>query len=134
MAETRSGEQRRTVQQEAVRQALEAAVGFMSVQELHYRLNRGGASVGLATVYRQLNALVEAGLADTIPVAGGQLFRACAPGGHHHHLVCESCGMAVEIDPPGEEWMRDAADAHGFTVTRHVVEVFGRCAACAAEP
>ena len=87
--------------------------------------------VGLATVYRQLNALVDAGRADTVAAASGQLFGACEPGeGHHHHLVCESCGSAVELDPPDEEWIAAAAQRSGFTVTRHVLEVFGRCAKC----
>lgn len=123
-------DRRNTVQKEAVKEALETAPGFISAGELHHRLNEEGTAVGLATVYRQLNTLVEAGRADTINVAGGQLFRACEPGDHHHHLVCESCGTAVEIDPPSEDWILATAAHNGFTVTRHVVEVFGRCAAC----
>ncbi|MFC6355921.1 Fur family transcriptional regulator [Luethyella okanaganae] len=132
MSRTRADEQRRTVQQTAVRGALEKAGGFISAQDLHQRLNERGDSVGLATVYRQLNALEAAGLADTIPVLGGQLFRACTAGEHHHHLVCENCGRAVQIDPPSEGWIQTAADQHGFTVTRHVLEVFGRCPDCAS--
>ena len=125
-------DRRNTVQKEAVRRALGDATGFVSAGELHRRLTERGNPIGLATVYRQLNTLAEAGAADTIPVPGGQLFRACEPGAHHHHLVCESCGRAVEIDPPSEEWIRAAADAHGFTVSSHLVEVFGRCADCRA--
>ncbi|HCS60205.1 MULTISPECIES: Fur family transcriptional regulator [Microbacterium] len=125
-------ERRQTVQKEAVRQALEEATGFISATQLHQRINTEGTPIGLATVYRQLNALAESGHADTIPVPSGQLFRACEPGAHHHHLVCEECGTAVEIEPSDEEWIRDTAARHGFTVTRHILEVFGRCADCAA--
>ncbi|GAA3660979.1 Fur family transcriptional regulator [Microbacterium marinilacus] len=123
-------DRRNTAQKEAVTHALETACGFISAAELHQRLSSEGISVGLATVYRQLNALVETGRADTVPVAGGQLFRACEPGDHHHHLVCENCGTAVEIDPPSEDWILATAARNGFTVTRHILEVFGRCAAC----
>ncbi|MFV0428972.1 MAG: Fur family transcriptional regulator [Arachnia sp.] len=130
MSGSRRGEQRRTTQQAAVRAALEEADGFISAQELHQRINHDGTAAGLATVYRQLNTLADSGYADTIQVPGGQLFRACAPGGHHHHLVCEDCGKAVEIVPPDEEWIDHAAADNGFTVTRHIVEVFGRCAEC----
>lgn len=49
---------------------------------------------------------------------------------HHHHLVCEDCGKAVDIDPPDETWLRTTANQNGFTVARHVLEVFGRCADC----
>lgn len=121
---------RRTVQREAVRSALADAGGFVSAQDLHRQVNESGTPVGLATVYRRLHSLVDAGEADALPVPGGQLFRACAPGGHHHHLVCENCGKAIEIQPPDETWFHTSARTHGFTVDRHVLEVFGRCGDC----
>lgn len=123
-------ERRGTVQKQAVRRALEEAGGFVSAAALHQRITDAGLGIGLATVYRQLNGFVTTGHADTITVEGGHLFRACEPGGHHHHLVCEDCGKAVELTPPDEEWIDDAAARNGFTTTRHVLEVFGRCADC----
>jgi Fur family ferric uptake transcriptional regulator len=122
---------RQTAQKEAVRQALRAIPAFISAQDLCRRLEDSGTPISLATVYRQLGALAESGEADTIPFAGGQLYRACAPGDHHHHLVCERCGRAVEIAPPAEEWIRAAGREHGYEVTRHVLEVFGICPDCA---
>jgi len=122
---------RRTAQKRAIRGALEEAGEFVSAQQLHQRLDEAGVRVGLATVYRQLAGLAAAGLADTISVASGQLYRACESAEHHHHLVCETCGKAVEIDPP-ETWIRTAARKHGYTVTGHILEVFGRCPECAA--
>ncbi|GAA1695584.1 transcriptional repressor [Microbacterium sediminicola] len=118
------------MQREAVRTGLASCEGFVSAGQLHDLLTGQGVSVGLATVYRQLNSLAESGQADTIPVAGGQLFRSCTPGSHHHHLICEGCGLAVEIDPPDEAWIERAAQRRGFTVTRHLFEVFGRCREC----
>ncbi len=123
---------RRTAQKAAIRQALDAKDGFTSAQQLHADLEAGGDRVGLATVYRQLNALTEAGLVDTITVDGESLYKACGESAHHHHLVCENCGKSDEIDPPSEEWIQAAAAARGYTVTRHVFEVFGLCADCAA--
>lgn len=127
-------QKRNTAQKAAVRTALEQSPGFISAAKLHHRLIEEGGTIGLATVYRQLNALAEAGEADTITVQSGQLFRVCEPDGHHHHLVCEVCGKAVDIEPPSEAWIRKVADEHGFTVTGHVLEVFGRCPDCAAKP
>lgn len=124
-------ETRRTVQKDAVRRALEDSEGFVSAQQLHDRLSGGKDPVGLATVYRQLGALAEAGQVDTIALAGERLYRACTVGEHHHHLVCENCGKAVDIDLPSEDWIRAIAAQHGYTVTAHVLEVFGRCPECA---
>ncbi|MDZ8171766.1 Fur family transcriptional regulator [Microbacterium xanthum] len=116
---------------ETVRRALARTDGFVSAQQLHLEINAGGDSIGLATVYRHLGALAEQGDADTISVASGQLFRTCTrPGAHHHHLICDSCGTAADIAPADEEWIRTAAREHGFTVTHHRIEVFGRCREC----
>ncbi|WP_291795376.1 Fur family transcriptional regulator [Brevibacterium sp.] len=121
---------RRTAQKKAVGEALEAADGFVSAQELHRRLTDQGRTAGLATVYRQLNTLAEDGEAHVVTTPTGQLFRACENGAHHHHLICERCGRAVEITPPLESWLPRIAEENGFSLTRHQVEVFGLCADC----
>lgn len=122
--------QRQTRQKDAIREALRENDEFISAQDLHRRLEEHGTHIGLATVYRQLNALADAGLADTIRLDGQQLFRLCGDDGHHHHLVCVRCGRTVEIEPPSESWLRGIADAHGFTVESHTLEVFGLCPDC----
>ena len=109
---------RQTRQKDAIREALSGNDEFISAQDLHRKLEDEGVHIGLATVYRQLNALVEAGRADTVRL------------GHHHHLVCTSCGKTVEIDPPSEDWLRGIAEKHGFTIESHTVEVFGLCPDC----
>ena len=77
---------RNTWQREAVRDALDAAPGFVSAQALHASLKDGGSSVGLATVYRALADLATEGDADSLQQDGESLYRACTPGKHHHHL------------------------------------------------
>ena len=121
---------RHTKQKDAVMRQLRACDDFVSAQELHRRLEDEGVRVGLATVYRQLNALADAGAADTIRLEGQQLYRLCGDDGHHHHLVCRACGRTVEIDPPSESWLRRIAGDHGFTVESHTLEVFGLCSDC----
>jgi Fur family transcriptional regulator, ferric uptake regulator len=123
---------RSTAQKALIRSALAAETRFVSAQELHRTLAEEGHSVGLATVYRQLGSLSESGLADSITISERQLFRACDQDEHHHHLVCENCGKAVEVEPPSEDWIRKVANSHGFTATRHVFEIFGLCAECSA--
>lgn len=123
---------RSTAQKALIWSALDAETRFVSAQDLHRSLEDAGHNVGLATVYRQLNAMSRSGRADSITIAEKQLFRACTQNEHHHHLVCEKCGKAIEIDPPSEDWIRKVAQSNGFEVTRHVFEVFGLCPECAA--
>ena len=124
---------RTTRQKTQVREALEAQQGFMSAQALHSSLVSIGATIGLATVYRALNELAESGLADTLQSPSGEtLFRGCATGEHHHHLICRHCGCTVEVHSDEvEEWARRAAAENGFTAIGHVLDIFGTCAQCA---
>ncbi|MBN9605614.1 MAG: transcriptional repressor [Actinomycetales bacterium] len=123
---------RNTWQREAVRAALEGTEGFVSAQALHAALQESGSTVGLATVYRALADLADAGDADALQSEGESLYRACSPG-HHHHLICRVCGRTVEIEAdPVEAWAREVAARHGFRDPQHIVDVFGVCAECAA--
>lgn len=125
---------RHTWQREAVREALGGSEGFVSAQALHSALRESGSSIGLATVYRALADLATAGEADSLQQEGESLFRACTPGSHHHHLICRSCGLTVEIEADAvEEWARTVATEHGFTQPNHVVDVFGLCADCSRD-
>ena len=124
---------RTTRQRTAVADLLGRVDGFRSVQELHELLRREGASVGLTTVYRNLQALVEAGQVDALRSDDGEVvYRRCPTEHHHHHLVCRSCGRSTEIEGPEvEAWASRVAQAHGFTDVTHTLEVFGTCASCA---
>jgi Fur family ferric uptake transcriptional regulator len=127
---------RNTWQKDAVRHALSDAKGFMSAQELHQVLKNHGSTIGLATVYRALADLAEAGEADSIQAtagagnAGETLFRACGES-HHHHLICRHCGKTVEIAATTvEKWADAIAAENGFTQASHTIEIFGTCANC----
>lgn len=132
------GVARHTRQKDALLQQLRGCEGFVSAQELHRRLTDSGASVGLATVYRQLNSLAESGVVDTVRLDGQQMFRICDDDSHHHHLICSGCGKTIEIEPPDMEWMRQIARSHGFKINSHTLEIFGLCSDCqhkrAAQP
>jgi len=124
--------QRSTKQRAAIKDALEAAAGFRSAQELHDELKAQGRRVGLTTVYRNLQALAQAGEVDVLRANDGEvIYRRCASGEHHHHLVCTECGTSVEVASDEiEQWADRVAQNHGFTPVEHTAEVFGICAAC----
>lgn len=127
-----SGAKRKTWQQSAVREALHEAGGFVSAQQLHADLKQSGSVIGLATVYRTLSSLVETDEADTLlSPTGESLYSACEIVGHHHHIICRSCGKAEEIASDLiEEWSKRVASEHGFTDPTHEIDIFGICANC----
>lgn len=122
---------RDTKQRRALRDYLAANDAFTSAQQVYDDLRAAGNQVGIATIYRTLQAMADAGEVDALRTDDGEtLYRKCGPR-HHHHLVCRSCGVTIEIDGPSvERWASKAAEDHGFTEVTHVMELFGRCPAC----
>ncbi|MDZ5619968.1 Fur family transcriptional regulator [Nocardioides bizhenqiangii] len=124
---------RPTRQRRAITDALTDADDFQSAQDIHDTLRHAGDKVGLATVYRTLQAMAEAGEVDVLQGAGGEsVYRRCSTH-HHHHLVCRSCGRTVEVTGPAvEKWADAVAREHDFAEVSHSLELFGICAACRA--
>ncbi len=127
-----SGPLRPTRQRRAVSDCLERFDDFRSAQEIHSLLEETGEKVGLATVYRTLQALADNDEVDVLRSEDGEArYRRCS-GSHHHHLVCRTCGRTVEVEGPAvERWADAIARDHGFTDVSHTLELFGTCAECA---
>lgn len=122
---------RPTRQQVAVAEALDERDDFTSAQELHATLRSDGNTVGLATVYRALQAMSADGEVDILRTGDGEaVYRRCSSG-HHHHLVCRECGRTVEVEGPAvERWASRVSAEHGFTDVTHQMEIFGVCSTC----
>src|ERR1035438_4613670 len=126
--------QRTTVQGGAVRSVLIQGAGFASAQDIHAALRLAGKPVGLSTVYRHLQSMVEQGVADVIQSPDGEsTYRYCGEttSAHHHHLVCRKCGHTEEVKAPAiERWAAEMASKFDFSDADHTVEIFGTCAPC----
>ena len=105
---------------------------FRSAQEIHEQLLAKGEKIGLATVYRTLQDLARDHKIDVLRTPVGEsAYRSCETSSHHHHLVCTSCGISVEIENRAlERWATDSARRHGFTHETHTAEIYGRCGSC----
>lgn len=128
---------RSTVQRQSVIDWLAAQESFTSAQTIHAALRSDGSRIGLATVYRHLQALTDQGRVDVIHGADGEtVYRLCgetAGGRHHHHLICRVCGRTEEVEGiQVERWASKVATDHGFTDVDHTLEIFGVCAQCTA--
>ena len=123
---------RSTRQRSAIIALLDSVDEFRSAQELHDELRRRGENIGLTTVYRTLQSLSAAELVDMVRTDTGEsVYRRCSADDHHHHLVCRSCGSAVEVSGREvEAWAAEVAGAHGFSDVSHTIELFGTCADC----
>ena len=121
-----------TRQRDLVAQVVFLSEDHLSVEGIRRELEGRGETVGLATVYRTLDLLVESGLVREHQFGEGfKRYEAVAAQSDHEHLICERCGRVVEFANERLERMLPAlADEHGFQHRRHKVEVYGVCRTC----
>ncbi len=90
--------------------------------------------LGLTTVYRTLDLLVELGYIRRIHFADGCHSYAATAQAHGHHLVCSVCGRAEEFGNCDLEALMKSLQAKtGFEISVHVLELMGLCPECRAK-
>jgi Fur family ferric uptake transcriptional regulator len=90
--------------------------------------------VSLQAVYEALHALTAAGLVRRIEPAGGPARYEGRVGDNHHHLLCRSCGLLVDVDcAVGDAPCLTASDDHGFAIDEAEVVYWGLCPACSTD-
>ena len=103
----------------------------LSPAEIYERARQRYARIGLVTVYRTLDILVEVGVVRRIHLEDNCHCYAPAQAAHGHHLICSSCNQVIEFDECGlEEVLKRMARRTGFRIEGHWLQVFGLCPNC----
>jgi Fe2+ or Zn2+ uptake regulation protein len=94
-----------------------------------------GEEVGQATVYRTVQLLSDLGLLARVQDGRGEICFIAPPIGHSHPLICGVCRRVVRFDGDGDVAGLEAelAEATGFTIYGHHLEVYGICPSCRAD-
>lgn len=115
----------------AVLEHLGAQSCCVGAQELHEALTAAGRRIGLASVYRVLDALAEQGLVQRVDIGDGVVRYEPAQTDHHHHLVCGECGKVEPFEDKRLERAIEAVEERsGYSVVAHEVVLRGACASC----
>jgi Fur family ferric uptake transcriptional regulator len=119
-----------TQQREAIVDAFLRSTGHVALEDLLSSARRRNPGVGLATVYRTVKLLEEAGLAHARQFGSGghTLYEVAGQRAHHDHLICQSCNHIVEFESDEIEALQEkVAHRLGFAITHHRHEIFGLC-------
>jgi Fe2+ or Zn2+ uptake regulation protein len=93
-----------------------------------------------SSAYRNMTALIDVGIVRRVAGSDdhGRFELAEELSGHHHHLVCATCGKVEDVHPSPKleralgEAARAVAEEQGYQVTEHQLELRGRCPKCRA--
>jgi Fur family transcriptional regulator, ferric uptake regulator len=122
--------QRETRQRKAIRRVFKEAGHPLSPRELHDAAQAYVEGLGIATVYRNIRALEEAGWLEPVELPGEPARYEVAGKGHHHHFHCRECDKVYEVEGcPGN--LKEVTP-EGFQLERHEFVLYGLCEACLA--
>jgi Fur family ferric uptake transcriptional regulator len=127
---TNDNTMRMTRQRQVILEELKAMHTHPTADELHRRVRARMPSISLATVYRNLKLLAEAGFITEIRTVGAQR-RYEGNVDDHYHLTCVRCGRVDDAPVPADSDLQEAVNnATGYRVLSHRVEFLGVCPAC----
>lgn len=121
--------QRQTRKRDAILSVLEAANGPLSTQEIH-SLARKVAPLGIATVYRTINLLLEAKHIQSVILPNGETRYESADLGHHDHFQCRICKHVFDLSVCPLHLASGTIIPGGFLVEDHEMMLYGVCPDC----
>lgn len=120
----------RTRSQDRILSLLKSLNRAISAQDIYVELRNRNQSMGLATVYRALEALKLDGAVQVRTLASGESLY----GSVHedrHHLTCLQCGISMPINEcPVHELEDQLHQSYQFKIYYHTLEFFGLCTTC----
>lgn len=132
IAELRGRGARVTGARRSILSELVSAEGHLTADELAARVQKAQPDLHLSTVYRCLDALEHLGLVDHVHLGHGRAVYHLTDD-PHQHLVCEACGVVIEVPDSTFADLGDNLDRrYGFTIRPNHFAVLGRCSACAS--
>ncbi|MGV3711202.1 MAG: Fur family transcriptional regulator [Gemmatimonas sp.] len=122
--------ERNTRQRDTIREVFASSRQPLSPFEVLEAGRRSLRGLGIATVYRTINSLVESGWLNAVELPGDAPRYERSGSGHHHHFQCKGCTGVFKIRGcPGD---LKALTPDGFVLEGHEVVLYGRCAQCVA--
>lgn len=108
----------------------------LTAEEIYGLVQDKYPDIGLATVYRTIQLLLELNLIDRINLDDGCAryeieHKTAESQHHHHHLICLSCGELYSFEDDFLEALeKHIQESTGFQVTDHEVKLYGYCEEC----
>ncbi len=121
-----------TRQRELLVRTFLGAEGHLSAEELFDLTRRRDARLGYATVFRTLKAMVECGVARETDFSDGRTrFEKHFRKPDHHHIICQSCGKAIEFFSPELEELEERIVArYHVKPIKQKFQIYGICEDC----
>ncbi len=103
--------------------------GHINIEELYQQMLEEFPSVSLATIYKNINQMIEKGLVQEVKLpASKSVYELIKEP--HLHMVCERCRKVEDIVVGTERIIEEAQKASGYRITDSFITLRGICPAC----
>ena len=120
-----------TPQRVAVLQILHESEEHVSASDIFQKVRETYPRINKSTVYRTLELLKKLELVRETDLGGNRLYYHHAEKGDHHHLICQKCGMTMNLDEPVLATMNELLiKQYGFVPEIKHMVIFGHCQHC----
>ncbi len=121
-----------TPQRRAVLEVINSGRDHLTPLAIYQRVRKKYPAIGLVTVYRTLEILADLNLVCRIYTGENcRSYLMRRPGGHHHHMVCLSCGTVIDFTKCNLRKLEQRlAQETGFEIKGHLLEFNGYCRDC----
>lgn len=132
---------RMTLPRSIILQFMENSTGHLSAEEVFTKLKQTEPSIGIATVYRNLELLTKLGIVNKFDFGDGKARYEFAQNkegqNHHHHLVCINCKRIIDYKDFAEEEIellkkteQTLSKKYNFEIKNHLIRFYGLCDKC----
>lgn len=125
---------RRSGKRDVIVQIFLRQEGHLAADELVELVRAEDARISRATIYRTLQWMVDAGIAQKVDFGEGR-FRYEHSYRHprHFHLICKTCNQSFEfLSSDIEALIEEIAEARRFSPRQSVLQIYGTCEDCQA--
>jgi Fur family transcriptional regulator, ferric uptake regulator len=122
--------ERNTQQRQAILKVFEKTNRPLTIHELHKLAARHCRGIGIATVYRNLKALIAEDELVSVSMPGGVILYELPRLSHHHHFSCVECEKVFDVETCGLNLQKLIPP--GFQLQEHEILLSGFCSSCAA--
>ena len=118
---------RMTEQRRLIAQVLDDSLDHPHVEELFSRVSAKDPKISIATVYRTVKLLEEAGIIEKLEFKDGKTRYEDAEREHHDHLIDMQTGAIIEfVDKEIELLQEKIAARYGYKLLGHRLELYGK--------
>ncbi|MDY6867364.1 MAG: Fur family transcriptional regulator [Chloroflexota bacterium] len=123
---------RLTHPRQVVMSILESATVPLTPQTIYQRSLEEHEDIGLVTVYRTLDLLIELSLVSRVHGPDTCVGYALSSPGHHHHLVCRKCDSVIEFSGTNalDAFIEQVEQQTNFIIEGHLLQLYGLCPKC----